>query len=291
MLGDACVDDGASAEGENDEDVKDAESARDEDEEVAGPGLVQVVTDECGPALATLSVEVGRAVLRDGARGDLVAELGQFGGDELLTPGRVLAPHPPDELAEVCINGGTAGWTMGAPAPEQAPGGTMPADDGLGFHDEDGVHEAVEAAGQRTDEPAIESAQARAFDLAADDDELLAKDQVLGDQGCAGRDEGQDDVEPEAKEGDHGCDRVPRWSVSGTAGGRAGQGGRARGRSRIWGRDSHITVGETGSDPAYVRSICAQQGSILPFIFCVRSKSVQPPNIIDTTLSCIWDTV
>jgi hypothetical protein len=39
-----------------------------------------------------------------------------------------------------------------------------------------------------------------------------------------------------------------------------GQGGRARGRSRIWGRDSHITVGETGSDPAYVRSICAQQG-------------------------------
>jgi hypothetical protein len=54
MLGDAGVDDGASAEGENDEDVKDAESARDEDEEVAGPGLVQVVTDECGPALATL---------------------------------------------------------------------------------------------------------------------------------------------------------------------------------------------------------------------------------------------
>jgi hypothetical protein len=41
MFGDAGVDDGASAEGENDEDVKEAESRRDEDEEVAGPGLVR----------------------------------------------------------------------------------------------------------------------------------------------------------------------------------------------------------------------------------------------------------
>jgi hypothetical protein len=87
----------------------------------------------------------------------------------------------------------------------------------------------VEAAGQRTDEPAIGSVQARAFDLAADDDELLAKDQVFGDQGCPGGDEGQDEVEQEAKEADHGSDRVPRWSVSGTAGVRAGQDGRPRG--------------------------------------------------------------
>ena len=62
----------------------------------------------------------------------------------------------------------------------------VPADDGLGFHEEDGVQEAVEAAGQRTDEPAIESVQARAFDLSANDDELLAKDQVRGDEGCPG---------------------------------------------------------------------------------------------------------
>src|SRR5450631_1710912 len=46
VLGDAGVDNRASAEGENDEDVKEAEFPRDEDEEVAGPGLVQVVTDE-----------------------------------------------------------------------------------------------------------------------------------------------------------------------------------------------------------------------------------------------------
>src|ERR1022692_2708924 len=118
-----------------------------------------------------------------------------------------------------------ARWTVGAPAPEEAPGGTVPADDGLGFHEQHDVHEAMEAAGQGTDEPAIESARARAFELASDDDELLAKDQVFGDQGCSGRDEGQDDVEPEAKEGDHGSARVPRWSVPGTAGVGVWQGG------------------------------------------------------------------
>ena len=143
--------------------------------------------------------------------------------------GLALQPHPPDEFAEICINGGTARWTAGAPAPDEAPGGTEPADDGLGFHEQHDVHKVVEAAGQGTDDPAIESAQARAFDLAADDDELLSKEQVLGDQGCAGRDEGQDEVEQEAKKGDHGSDRVPRWCVSGTAGDSAGQGGRARG--------------------------------------------------------------
>jgi hypothetical protein len=63
----------------------------------------------------------------------------------------------------------------------------VPADDGLGFHEQHDVRQALEAAGQGTDEPAIESAQARAFDMAAEDDELLAKDQVFGGQGCSGR--------------------------------------------------------------------------------------------------------
>jgi hypothetical protein len=258
VLGDAGVDDRASAEGENDEDVEEVEFPSDEDEEVAGPGLVQVVADEGSPALATLSVEVGRAVLGDGARGDLVAELGQFGGDDLLTPGGVLAPHPPDEFAEICINGGTARWTVGAPALEEAPGGTVPADDGLGFHEQHDVHEAVEAAGQGTDEPAIESAQARAFDLAADDDELLAKEQVLGDQGCAGRDEGQDEVEQEAKEADHGSDRVPRWSVPGTAGVGAWQGGpcgEGADLAPLWPRHRRRNRSRSSS----LRSICAPQ--------------------------------
>jgi hypothetical protein len=125
----------------------------------------------------------------------------------------------------------------------------VPADDGLGFHEQHDVHEAVEVAGQGTDESAIESAQARTFDLASDDDELLAKDQVLGDQGCAGRDEGQDGVEPEAKEGDHGSARATMlcsWhgGVGVWQGGPCGEGADL---APLWPRH----VGETGADPPH----------------------------------------
>src|SRR5450631_496598 len=83
MRGDTGVDDPAAAEREHDEDVEEVESCGDEDEEVAGPCLVQVVADERGPALPMFPVEAGGAVLGDGARRDLVAELGQMGGDDL----------------------------------------------------------------------------------------------------------------------------------------------------------------------------------------------------------------
>jgi hypothetical protein len=35
------------------------------------------------------------------------------------------------------------------------------------------------------------------------------------------------------------------------------------GRLRIWRRDGHVTVGETGSGPAHVRSICAPHAASL----------------------------
>src|SRR5450631_2019265 len=199
MVGNGGVDDLAAAKGEHDEHVEDAESGGQDEEEVAGPGFMQMVAYEGVPTLATLTIEAGWTVLGDGARGDLVAELGQFGGDDLLTPGGIVAPHSPDECAEICIDRGTTWRTTGAPAPEQAPRGAVPADNGVGFHEQDGVPQAPEAAGQCTEEPPIEVAPPRSCDLSAADDQLLAKDQVLGYQGCPGRDDGQDDVEQEAK--------------------------------------------------------------------------------------------
>jgi hypothetical protein len=46
--------------------------------------------------------------------------------------------------------------------------------------------------------------------LAPDDYELLAKEQILGDQHCPGREAGQDEVEQESNEGEHGAERLPR---------------------------------------------------------------------------------
>ena len=149
---DAGVDDLAAVESEDHEDVQDAEPSGHENEEVAGPGLAKVISDEGGPSLAALSVEASRAVLGDGAWRDLVTKLGELGRDELLAPGRVLTPHSADERPKVCVDGRPADWTAGAPTPDETPRCAVPTNDGLGFHEQDGVDQASRATGQGAEE-------------------------------------------------------------------------------------------------------------------------------------------
>ena len=199
---DARLDDLAAVQGEDHEDVEDPEPPGHKDEEVAGPGFAKVTSDEGRPSLTALSVQASRAALGDGAWRDLVTELGEVGRDDLLSPRRVRAPHPADQRAEVCVDRRAASWTPGAPSPKETPPGSVPPDDGLRFHQEDGVEQASRAAGQGAEEPSIESAETRALDPATCHDELLAEEQVLGDQcGARSRDR-QEQIEQEA-EGEH----------------------------------------------------------------------------------------
>lgn len=180
----------AAVEGKNHEDVEDAEPPGHEDEEVAGPGLAEVIADERGPALSSLPVQASRAVLGGRARRDDVAQLGKLGRDDLLSPGRVLAPHPADESPKVGVNRRPARWTTRTPSPKEAPRGTVPTDDGLRFHEQDGVEQPSAAARQGAEKPSIEAAETRALDPATGHDELLPEEQVLGDQGRAGSHDG-----------------------------------------------------------------------------------------------------
>src|SRR5579863_1988989 len=175
VRGHARVDDLASLEGEHDEDIQDAEPAGEEDEEVAGPSFVEVIADEGGPPLAALAVQADRAVLGDSARRGVVPELGELRSDDLLAPRRVLAPHLPNQRPEICVDRRTTCRASGAPSPQQAPRGTVPADDGRRFHQQDGVEQASRATGQRAEKPSIESPETRAFDPATGHDELLAE--------------------------------------------------------------------------------------------------------------------
>ena len=70
----------------------------------------------------------------------------------------------------------------------------MPADDGVGLDDEDGVEQTPEPAGQGGDQPAVKEPKAWSGDAAAQDDELLAEQQVLGQQHRPGSHQGQQDV-------------------------------------------------------------------------------------------------
>ena len=139
VLGDARVDDLTAVEGENDEDVEEAEPAGYDNKEVAGSGLAEVISDEGAPALAALSVQTSGATPGDRAGRDEVTELGELGQNDLLTPRPVFNPHPADQGPQIRVYGGPTPWTAGAPAPEEMPRCTVPADDGLRFHQEDGA--------------------------------------------------------------------------------------------------------------------------------------------------------
>jgi hypothetical protein len=51
--------------------------------------------------------------------------------------------------------------------------------------------------------------------------------------------------------GDHGSERLPRWSVPDTAGVCKGEGGRVRGGCGSGTAIPHVTLGESGADPAH----------------------------------------
>jgi len=82
----------------------------------------------------------------------------------------------------------------------------VPADNGLRLHQQDGVEQASGAAGQGAEEP-IEPLEKRALDRATEDDELLAENEILGDQRRSRRRDGQDEVEQKA-EGGHAGRRI-----------------------------------------------------------------------------------
>lgn len=60
---------------------------------------------------------------------------------------------------------------------------------------QDGAEQASRAAGQGAEEPSIESSEKRALGPATEHDELLAENQVLGDQRRAGRRDRQGEAE------------------------------------------------------------------------------------------------
>jgi hypothetical protein len=194
VLGNADVDQTTAFEGEHDEHVEHLKSGGDDGEEITGPGLVKVVAYERHPPLPASARQPRRPVLRHCAGRDNVAELGQLTADHVLVPGCVVTPHAADEVAKIHVDRRTATGPTRSTAPEQSPAGSVPPDDGLGPNDEDGGEKVAEPPGQGREQPSVEGAQARSLDLPAQDDDLLAQEQVLGDERGAWGHEGEHEV-------------------------------------------------------------------------------------------------
>jgi len=80
----------------------------------------------------------------------------------------------------------------------------MPGDNGLGLDDDDRLAKRLESAGEGSDEAPVEAAESGPCDATSKDDELLAENEVLGQECRAWREEGQDDGSQAVEDRGHG---------------------------------------------------------------------------------------
>jgi hypothetical protein len=180
------VDDLPSGQVHDDEAVEDLEAQGDDGEEITRPGLMEMVAKKRGPALAAVARQVRWPVLGDGSGRYLVAELSKLCGDLVLTPEWIFDPEPANQGPQVSIGWRTTNSPSGLFPPEETPRGTVPTDDGFRPHDSDRLeHRGEDSSGEREDD-AISGTKAGLWHGTTQDDELLAKDDILREEGGAG---------------------------------------------------------------------------------------------------------
>jgi hypothetical protein len=150
---------------------------------------MEMVANKRGPALATGARQVRWSVLGDGPRRDVVSKLSKFRGDSVLTPKRVFCPEPAHQGAQIGIGRRSANGPLGLPTPDQTPKGTMPADNSLGPYDGDCIKRRAEEAGTESKQDAISRSEAGLGHRTLQDDDLLAENDVFGEEGGTGLDD------------------------------------------------------------------------------------------------------
>src|SRR5262245_35897304 len=97
-----------------------------------------MVTQEGTPCLAGRPRSLDH-VLRDARLSDFKAELKQLAMDTRGTPQWIVNAHLPDQRAQIRVDLRTASKGAGFPTPVSAEAGPMPAHEGLGLDDHDGL--------------------------------------------------------------------------------------------------------------------------------------------------------
>ena len=141
-LGNAPVQDLAAGMADGEPDVEQAEGGGGHHEEVHGDDEFPVVSQKGEPALPELGPSGFKPaqVARDRAFGDLEPELQELAMDSGSSPA-VLCGHPVHQVADLATESRSTRWTPRSrePLPVQGQTGPVPGDDGLGFHDDDGI--------------------------------------------------------------------------------------------------------------------------------------------------------
>ena len=146
---------------------------------------MSMVVQEGGPALARAARRAGAAqVLLNGRFGDANVQFEQLTTDAFSAPCAVDCGHLADEHDGL----GCDGWPMcrcggtRLSAPEAVEQVAMPAQQGIGLYNEQALAPGVHTAGEQDQQGPVNARAARALGTPSQDDQLLSKERVLGDE-------------------------------------------------------------------------------------------------------------
>ncbi len=152
-------------------------------QEVAGPDLVGVVPEEGRPRLpARARGLVTAQVGLEGALGDGHPQLQEFAADALGTPERVVGRQQPDQGDRLRRERRASRPRARLAPPERAETRAMSAQQGLGLDEEQGLPPGADAAREQHQERQIRPRHGHTLDAAAQHQQLLAQQGVLGEQ-------------------------------------------------------------------------------------------------------------
>jgi len=176
----------ARAVRDDEEGVARAEQEVGDREEVAGPGLRGVVAQERRPGLPGAVRRAGAAHMPlDRGLGDADTDLEQLPPDALGTPQPIRGGQLPDQRDRLGRNLGAACLLYRSrllpPVPTEQI--AMPAQERVGLDDQQGLLPGPDATSEQHQERPIGRGAARALGAAPQDEELLAQQRVLGDEG------------------------------------------------------------------------------------------------------------
>ena len=206
MSSDVEVQDLAPPVLDNEEAVEHAERHRWNGEEVKRHDGLLVILQECQPPLARVATAAESPQIPSHASfRHAESEFLQFAMDPRRAPIRVLRGHALDQSANLLGDPRPATARVRAPAPVKTETSAVPADHGLGLHDDQCVPPARPEAAERAPEQPVErvQGQTRPFpfqngDLLSESENLQGVVGTIPEEGGGGSQECEDEIEHES---------------------------------------------------------------------------------------------
>jgi len=192
---------------QDDESVEDVEGDGGNGEEVDRHHAAEVIAEECLPVLGRGATSPRDHVSGDRSLSNGDTELEQLAVNPGRAPQRIRVAHLPDQGDDLWGDGFPAGWARAAfPSPEEAETCPVPLDDGVRLEDPKRRFPSFPGVGEPDPEGPVQWRQPWSVGTATQDEQLVAKSQVLKDQVPAGFQSRYGEVKPESQPRNHAAE-------------------------------------------------------------------------------------